>query len=392
MLKSRLVHLSAFALLASAPAALSTPLLAQGSTMRLAFGYQCGDNFVVHNDGTQPADLQYAVVGSRDQSSLHLNGGESVTITSPANDPLQLWVNGKVVATEPKGGIEPVPRARVYGSNVIVRPLNPGDGAAAQPPATTDANAAPLPDGPPAYDYYPPYPYPYYYPYYPYAYYGGYPYLYGGPLISIRRWGSLAGSRAAGSHVAASLFAGEEVAVGNNGRYARVVSRAWMVAALTCCLSSITAGQAGGRKTSPTTGAETGSGRRFASAAQVPLYEFPSDEAFLIRTLPAGTPVFLTDPNAAVKRDSGYVVALDAAEMQTKHGLFIVPTGSILRVVIDTGADVISLAYRSGNIEILGIVSRADVDRVSLTSETWVHVKTEDGTLGYVREQLVRKP
>jgi hypothetical protein len=191
MLKSRLIHLSAFALVASAATALHTPLLAQGSTMRLAFGYQCGDDFVVHNDGSQPVDLQYAVAGSPDQASLHLGGGQSLTITSPANAPLQLLVGGKVVASEPKGSRACAPTAG--GANVIVRPLNPGDGSSAQPPMAADGSAAPLNDAPPAYDYYPPYPYPYYYPY-PCAYYGGYyPYLYGGPLVSIRAGGVFGG-------------------------------------------------------------------------------------------------------------------------------------------------------------------------------------------------------
>jgi hypothetical protein len=124
----------------------------------------------------------------------------------------------------------------------------------------------------------------------------------------------------------------------------------------------------------------------------VPLYEFPSSESFLVRTLPAGTTVMLTDAAASVRRDSGYVVALYAAEMETKHGLFIVPTGSILRVATDTAADHMSLAYRSGNIEIMGTVSRADVDSVSLTPETWLHVRTQDGAVGFVLERSVRTP
>ncbi|HTR77487.1 MAG TPA: hypothetical protein VMH39_05230 [Gemmatimonadaceae bacterium] len=170
-------------------------------------------------------------------------------------------------------------------------------------------------------------------------------------------------------------------------------SRAWIAAAALCGLPPVAAfGQTATHQPAWPVATDTGAGRRrVTTTGQVPLLDWPSDEAETVRLLPAGAAVFLTDSGATITRDSGYVVALDGAEMKTKHGLFIVPTGSMLRVLADTGVD-LSLAYRSGEIEITGMVSRDDVDDISRARQTWLHVKTADGAEGFVLERLVRKP
>ncbi|HTR79778.1 MAG TPA: hypothetical protein VMH39_16795 [Gemmatimonadaceae bacterium] len=185
---ARFISLGAAALVAVAAVARPGPLNAQNGTtnsgpVRLAFGYQCGDTFILHNDGTQPVNIAYQVSGTQAQTPLHLTGGESVSISSPANAPLELWVNGKLAATEPKGNRA---CAASGNSDVVVRPLASNGAAAAPPPVDSSADAVPLYAPPPMYDYYPAYPYyvPYPYYYYPYPYYGYYPSF--GPVVTIR--------------------------------------------------------------------------------------------------------------------------------------------------------------------------------------------------------------
>lgn len=84
--------------------AVGTPLRAQAAPkIELAFGYECGDRFIVRNDGAQPVLVEYAAAGSRDRSELHLNGKQSAEIASAQAGNLELWVGGKLVASEPKG-------------------------------------------------------------------------------------------------------------------------------------------------------------------------------------------------------------------------------------------------------------------------------------------------
>jgi hypothetical protein len=175
MNKTRFITFGAFALVA----AVQAPLRAQGSTqtVQLAFGYECGDRFLVRNDGTNPVVIEYAVAGSEDRSQLHLNGRQSIEIASAQSGNLELWVGGKVVASEPKGN-RPC-GGSVRNGGVTVRPIDQNEAAAAQP---VDSGYT----APPVVVYAPPYDsYPYgYYPYgYPYSYYGYSPFFY--PSISI---------------------------------------------------------------------------------------------------------------------------------------------------------------------------------------------------------------
>jgi hypothetical protein len=175
MVRTALISLGALSLVAVA----HTPLRAQGSaqSVQLAFGYECGDRFMVRNDGNNPVVVEYAVSGSQDRSQLHLDGLQSKEIASAQSGNLELWVNGKVVASEPKGN-----RAcgATQASGVNVRPMNQEDAQTAAQPGDSTYTAAPVVvyAQPPYYydDYYG-------YPYYPYAYYGYSPFLY--PSIGI---------------------------------------------------------------------------------------------------------------------------------------------------------------------------------------------------------------
>jgi hypothetical protein len=178
MTKTGFIALGALALVA----AVHAPLGAQGTsrTVQLAFGYECGDRFLVRNDGTDPVVIEYAVAGSQDKSQLHLNGRQSAEIASAQAGNLELWVSGKMVASEPKGN-RPCAASQNNGG-VTVRPIEPYGATAAQPadPGYTEPQVV-VSAPPPYYDYTP---YGYYpYAYYPYGSYGFSPFYY--PSISI---------------------------------------------------------------------------------------------------------------------------------------------------------------------------------------------------------------
>jgi hypothetical protein len=171
MIRTAFISLGALTLVSAARA----PLRAQGSgqSIQLAFGYECGDRFMVRNDGNNPVVVEYAVAGSEDKSQLHLNGLQSAEIASAQSGNLELWVNGKVVASEPKGN-----RAcgAAQGNGVNVQALNQ-DAETSAAPADSGYSAPPVvvyaqPGSYYGDDYYP------YYPYSPYAYYGYSPFLY----------------------------------------------------------------------------------------------------------------------------------------------------------------------------------------------------------------------
>lgn len=179
MLKSRVISLSTAALLAVVAAASSGPLHAQAPTVRkpvqltpvprdqvqLAFGYQCDDRFLLRNDGSKNVTVEYGTAGSAARSSLQLAAKEEVELSSPSNEALQLWVEGALVATEPRGS-----RACAQSQAnrvVVVRPMAP-------PPAAV-TYVEPVY----AYD-------PYYYPPRTVVYLGARPYYrYRSPRISV---------------------------------------------------------------------------------------------------------------------------------------------------------------------------------------------------------------
>src|ERR1019366_8035863 len=119
--RSRLI---ALALMVTASAALGAQ---QAPAVQVAFGYQCGDRFLIKNDGNQAVSLEWKAVGSQDRSPLRLNAKESREIASASSDAVELWVNGALVATEPKGNKACGATAGANapsGPTVVVRPLD----------------------------------------------------------------------------------------------------------------------------------------------------------------------------------------------------------------------------------------------------------------------------
>ena len=191
MLKRNLVGLGALAAITAA-SALGGALLAQApagarETVQLAFGYECADRFMVRNDGAQAVDVEYGVQGASARSKLHLNAKESAEMSSTSTSSVELWVNGKLVATERKGNRACAPPVQ-SSPEVIVRPITPDD-QAGYSQAAPYTSASPVVVVAPRPYYYDPYYYdPFYYPYYrtsisigfPFGYRGFYGGHYGG--------------------------------------------------------------------------------------------------------------------------------------------------------------------------------------------------------------------
>ncbi|MDQ6612079.1 MAG: hypothetical protein M3Y64_06575 [Gemmatimonadota bacterium] len=183
--KPRALRFSAWAAAALSMLSMTGVASAQtngGAQIQLAFGYECGDRFRVRNDGAAPVDVEYALQGVQQRTALHLNAGENVEIASTSNGALQLYVNGRAVATERKGN-----KACAVGASnqdVVVRPL--GDGAVVTGGSNADVvYVAQQPQRvvyvttPVGYSYDP-----WYFGFglgYDYGYYGGYGYGYGYP-------------------------------------------------------------------------------------------------------------------------------------------------------------------------------------------------------------------
>ncbi|MFI5244064.1 MAG: DUF6600 domain-containing protein [Gemmatimonadales bacterium] len=141
-------RLMALALMATASAALGAQ---QAPAVQLAFGYECGDRFLIKNDGSQAVSLEWKAAGSQDRSSLHLNAKESREIASASSDAVELWVNGKLVATEPKGnkacGSASGAGAAAAGPTVVVRPLDSQAASASEDPPSRVARLSSLQGG-----------------------------------------------------------------------------------------------------------------------------------------------------------------------------------------------------------------------------------------------------
>ncbi|MBP6771828.1 MAG: hypothetical protein KA154_02450 [Gemmatimonadaceae bacterium] len=65
---------------------------------QLTFGYRCDDRFVIRNDGVKPVDLEYAVSKGTEHTKITLNARELVELESKSKEPLELWMDGKLVA------------------------------------------------------------------------------------------------------------------------------------------------------------------------------------------------------------------------------------------------------------------------------------------------------
>lgn len=125
MMKPRLVQLAALTLTA---VAVTAPVRAQGTPVQLAFGYECGDRYLVRNDGSNDVDIEYGVAGDPQRWPVRLKGKESVEISSASNNALELRVNGKVVSTAHNlnrpCAAAPATQAE---PEVVVRPIDEGE-------------------------------------------------------------------------------------------------------------------------------------------------------------------------------------------------------------------------------------------------------------------------
>ncbi|MEP7345909.1 MAG: hypothetical protein ABI877_11600 [Gemmatimonadaceae bacterium] len=65
---------------------------------QITFGYLCDDRFVIRNDGTKPIDLEYGLEKGNEHTKLTLNARESVELASKSKDPVELWMDSKLIA------------------------------------------------------------------------------------------------------------------------------------------------------------------------------------------------------------------------------------------------------------------------------------------------------
>lgn len=69
---------------------------------RLTFGQLCEDRFIVRNDGARAIDAELAVAKSGEHTKVPLGPHEQVEFSSKSKDNVELWVDGKLVATAEK--------------------------------------------------------------------------------------------------------------------------------------------------------------------------------------------------------------------------------------------------------------------------------------------------
>ncbi len=69
---------------------------------QLTFGYRCDDRFVIRNDGARSVDLEYAIEKGNEHTKLTLGARELVELESKAKNPMELWMDGKLVAKAEK--------------------------------------------------------------------------------------------------------------------------------------------------------------------------------------------------------------------------------------------------------------------------------------------------
>ncbi len=88
----------------------------------LTFGGLCDDKFVIRNDGPNPVNIEYAVSKGDTHFPLTLSGREQVELESRSREPLELWMDGKLIAKAEK---EDRKCREVQGNaSVVVAPLD----------------------------------------------------------------------------------------------------------------------------------------------------------------------------------------------------------------------------------------------------------------------------
>ncbi len=66
---------------------------------QITFGYRCDDRFVIRNDGSRPVALEYALQKGNEHFKVSLNSREQVELDSKSKESMELWMDGKLIAT-----------------------------------------------------------------------------------------------------------------------------------------------------------------------------------------------------------------------------------------------------------------------------------------------------
>ncbi len=105
----------AFALLAVSPVGRTARLDAQ-EPVRLAFGYQCDNRFVLRNEGATGVEVAYEVVGTPESGRVSIEAGQTISLEPREPGDVAILVDDRVVATEPNSRVACQPNV------VVVRP------------------------------------------------------------------------------------------------------------------------------------------------------------------------------------------------------------------------------------------------------------------------------
>lgn len=69
---------------------------------RLTFGQLCEDRFIVRNDGARAVDAELAIAKSGEHTRIALGPHEQAEFSSKGKNDVELWIDGKLVATAEK--------------------------------------------------------------------------------------------------------------------------------------------------------------------------------------------------------------------------------------------------------------------------------------------------
>ncbi len=137
--------LSALAVATAALAPVAAPLAAQQpAKVQLAFGYHCDNTFALRNEGTQTANVDWVVLGTADEGRIIVKPTETVQIESATEGDVELYVDGRLVATEHKGNRSCAALTGAPSGTVTVRHLDAAEVVVVQPQYVQPVYQAPL--------------------------------------------------------------------------------------------------------------------------------------------------------------------------------------------------------------------------------------------------------